>query len=486
MIEIQAKIHDRFSVEFKVGFVTRRKLRLNNFVMNTWIFVPNGLDINALTYSKGQFYKDVKSNVRLITPVFPLGDIVDGSAIPLHHLQEAFDRLAGDQTRTALAEYEYHIKMFTAILKSALRDEIQRIIGAASEGDIECMCTQLASNLESIASRYRDLRRIIDVPTVAPGVQDYFQFGDEFMSNIMELYLFKLIRWLQQRPVKHGQVADRLAGLVRSETEYKRRMGYVVVEKESPTANRDIVFRQGVLKKYVESELFLNAKRRKDGVLVEQVYYSLAAGMSMIFATVVAFSVQQTYGNFTMPLFVALVVSYMLKDRIKELMRYYFAHRLKKKYFDNKTTVSIQGKEIGWIKEGVDFITDDKTPREVMEIRSRSTLLEAENRVSDEKIILYRKVVQLDREKLEQGNQYAISGINDIVRLHLTHFTQKMDNPEIPLYLLDAESNAVLIDGQKVYYINLVMQFQFEDSVNYKRYRLVVSRDGIREIEEMK
>ncbi len=486
MIEIQAKIHDKFSVEFKVGFVTRRKLKLNNFVMNTWIFVPNSLDINPMTYTKSQFYRDVKSNVRLITPVFLLRDIVTGNATPLHHIEGAFNRLASSPTRTAMAEYEYHIKMFTAIFKSAMRDEILHITGTTREDDIQYLCGQLIENVSNITTRYRELRHIINVPTVTADVQNYFQFGDEFLSNILELHLFKLTRWLQQEPSSREAIIARLAEVIRHEIDYKRHMGYVVVEKESPTSNRDIVFRQGVLKKYVESDLFLNARRKKDGVLVEQLYYSLAAGISMIFATVVAFASQAKYGAVTTQLFVALVVSYMLKDRIKELTRYYFAHRLKEKYFDNKTTVSIQENEVGWIKEGFDFITDEKTPREVMDIRSRSSLLEAENRVSDEKIILYRKVVQLDREKLEEGNQYTISGINDIMRLHLTSFTQKMDNPEIPLYMLDEQGKVVIIEGQKVYYINMVMQFQFEDQINYKRYRLVVSRDGIRQIEELK
>ena len=69
MIEIQAKIHDKFSIEFKVGFITRKRLAISDFVMNTWIFVPHSLDINPMTYDKTRFYRDIKSNVRLITPV---------------------------------------------------------------------------------------------------------------------------------------------------------------------------------------------------------------------------------------------------------------------------------------------------------------------------------------------------------------------------------------------------------------------------------
>ncbi len=485
MIEIQAKIHDKFSVEFKVGFVTRRKVKENDFVMNTWIFVPNSLDINPVTYSKSQFYRDVKSNVRLITPVFLLRDIAGGNAIPLQHLEDAFNRLASSPTRTAMAEYEYHIKMFTAIFKSSLRDELLHVVSTTRPDDLEYLCNALIGNLETITERYRDLWRIINVPTVTPEVQNYFRFGDEFISNIIEQHLFRLIRHLQKDPGgKHAEVIGRLSQMIRREVEYKRGMGYLVVEKESPTGNRDLIFRFGILKKYAESDLFLNSRRKKDGMMVEQFYYSVAAGMSMVFATLVAFFAQQRYANYSWTLFFALVVSYMFKDRIKELMRYYFAHRLKQKYFDNKTTVSIHDEEIGWIKEGVDFITDDKAPREVMEIRSRSPLLEAENRVNDEKILLYRKVVQIDREKLEAGNQYSITGINDIMRLHLTSFTHKMDNPEAPLHSLDEGGNIVMVDGIKVYYINLVMQFKYEEQTNYKRYRLVVSRDGIREIEE--
>ena len=45
MIDIKTKIHDRYSIEFKVGFVTRRKTKKNDFTVGMWIFVPESLDI---------------------------------------------------------------------------------------------------------------------------------------------------------------------------------------------------------------------------------------------------------------------------------------------------------------------------------------------------------------------------------------------------------------------------------------------------------
>ena len=487
MIEITAKIHDKFSIEFKVGFVVRRKLKVNSFAINTWIFIPNSLDINPLTYSKNQFYRDVKSNIRLITPIFLLREIASGSAIPLHNLERVFQETASEPTRTSVREYEYQIKMFSAIFKSAVRNEVIHLLNNTIEEDMDYLVSSYLESITDIITKYRNLRRIINVPTISPEVLDYYFFGDEFISNTVDQSICRLISYLQYKnKEKYKTSIQKLSVLWHKEIIYKREKGYVIVQKESPTSNREFVYRRGVLKKYVESDLFLQARKKKDGILVEQIYYSIAAGLSMIFATAVAFSVQMKYGNFTMPLFVALVVSYMLKDRIKELMRYYFAHQLGSRYFDHKTTICIKDSPIGWSKEAMDFITDRKVPREVMDIRSRSSLLEAENRTMDEKIILYRKLVHIDREEMSENSDYPIAGINDIMRLHLTRFMQKMDNPDESLYLLNEDDSASIIQGEKVYYLNIVMQLQFDDQIDYKRFRIIFTQAGITGLEELK
>lgn len=70
-----------------------------------------------------------------------------------------------------------------------------------------------------------------------------------------------------------------------------------------------------------------------------------------------------------MPLFVALVVSYMLKDRIKEFTRYYLANKMSTRYFDHKIRISVHEKEVGWAKESMDFIHYKKLPADVVECR---------------------------------------------------------------------------------------------------------------------
>jgi hypothetical protein len=375
--------------------------------------------------------------------------------------------------------------MFVSIVKSALREEIQHILANTADNDFNYLIGELTGNIRSIAGNYRNLRRIINVPTVSRELMNYFHFGDEFLSNLIEQHAFKLIDGLTASNQLSDPVKENLLNLINAEVAYKREKGFPVVEKNSKDRNRELVFRLSLLKKYAENELFLNTSQRRDGIWIEQVYLSIAAGLSMIFATAVAFSFQQKYGNFTMPFFVALVVSYMLKDRIKEVTRYYFAHKLGRRFFDHRTDISLSEHKIGWSKESMVFTPEYKIPQEVLKIRDRSAILEAENRNNREQIILYRKLVRLNRASLNDCSQYPTSGMNDIIRFNVSNFIQKMDNPMVPLYVPGDSGNIEVIKGEKMYYINLIMQFRSEEQSEYKRYRIVLNRKGIREIEKL-
>jgi hypothetical protein len=297
------------------------------------------------------------------------------------------------------------------------------------------------------------------------------------------MYVHKLNGFASDTQVRDDVLDTILQKLIINLGKYKKERGYSVLEAGNEVHNANLLYRWNVLKKYVESDLFLSVDKRKSGVIAEQVYYSIAAGLSMIFATAVTFTFQQKYGNFTMPLFVALVVSYMLKDRIKELMRYYFAHRLGNKYYDNKAEVKVYERKVGLFKEGVDFISESKAPKEVMDIRGRSSLVEAENRIFEEKILLYRKRVMLDNVQLAEGSTYTVKGINEILRFHMHRFIQKMDNPEVPVDTLDADGNVATVRVQKIYYINIVMQLVEGTQTSYRRFRIVMTRNGILSVE---
>ena len=97
MISVNTKIHDKFSLECKIAYKARRKVKANNYQLNTWIFIPNSLDINASTYNREDFYKDIRTNIRLITPVFLMREIASEEAVPLHNLETFIKFLENEQ-----------------------------------------------------------------------------------------------------------------------------------------------------------------------------------------------------------------------------------------------------------------------------------------------------------------------------------------------------------------------------------------------------
>ena len=484
MIEEVVKIHDKFSLEIKLGFIARKKQLVSDFLMNIWIFIPNSLDINRSTYSKSDFYRDLKSNIRLITPVFLLQDIVNGENSPFIQFENSIRKLASNPSRSNSEIYEFQIKMFLSILKSALREHVEHIQKNKIAEDNTHLVNEYIEHTKKIVETYRNLRKHINVPTISKERLDYYLFGDEFMSNLIEHHTFKLVSGIEKNGSNEFLVTKLLL-LISQEIEYKKSKGYPIVEKDNPQKNRDLVFKLGLLKKYAESELFLTAKKKKDGIMVEQLYLSIAAGLSMIFATIVAFSFQQKYGNYTIPLFFALVISYMLKDRIKELGRYYFAHKLSHYYFDYKIKITLNKLLIGWSKEAMDFVETSKVPKEVMKLLNRSPIEEVNNRISNEQIILFKKFIRLRRSNLDKSIQYSTQGMNEIVRINLSNFTQKMDDPKVPLYALDDRDVFKVLEGEKVYSIDFIMQMHNRNQTEFHRYRVLLNRDGIKEVERL-
>ena len=460
MIEVDARIHDRYSLEFKMGFVAGSQPEERDFKVGMWIFVPSVLDITPASFTPSEFYRCVKSNIRLMTPQFRLCDIVGGKAAPLGNVISASD-----------SDYEYQLKLFCAIVKSSLRAQV-KVILAASENGRKALCEALVADIRAIFGAVDGLR----ASETGRNHTDCHDYCNEFLMNIVAQGCIKIYL--------AGRNSD-IAALLHEVDGRREAGGFPKICAGSEDGNAAFLHRRGVLKKYVESLLYLRVPKKRDGVFAEQAYFSLAAGLAMIFATVVAWAFQRHFGNLTWPLFIALIISYMLKDRIKELMRFWFAHRLSDRYYDNRARMSIHGTDIGVLKEAFDFIPQNRVPSDVDALRNSSHLFTAENHFSDENVLLYRKKVHLDRERMDKVSTYSFSGVNDIIRLQVRPFLRKMDDPGQTFYLLDGQDELQAVACSKVYHINIVLQYRYADVTESKRFRLTLDRDGINNLEEI-
>ena len=102
---------------------------------------------------------------------------------------------------------------------------------------------------------------------------------------------------------------------------------------------------------------------------------------------------------------------------------------------------------------------------------------------NDEKVILFRKKVQVWPGEMAKVTPFPLKGINDIMRYNITEYVRKMDNPSIPLYGACDNDNFKPVEGKKIYRLTFVMQCVFEGKTEYKRFVVYCDRNGIIKVE---
>ena len=124
-------------------------------------------------------------------------------------------------------------------------------------------------------------------------------------------------------------------------------------------------------------------------------------------------------------------------------------------------------------------------PADILDIRGKSLVLEAQNVRGWEKVVLYRKLMKLDRPSLDGiFTHYTITGVNDIIRFNVSNFIHNMDNPEIPFRMLTGDSFEEL-SGQKVYYLTFVIDLKYDGERQLTMYRVTFNRSGILKIDSL-
>jgi hypothetical protein len=281
---------------------------------------------------------------------------------------------------------------------------------------------------------------------------------------------------------------QKLSDLVKAETEHRKSRGYPSVLKEGDD-NEAYTFRASVLKKYASSVLYLSTATRREGVELEHFFFAIAAGLSMVFATVVAFYFQERYGNFTFPFFMALVVGYMFKDRMKEVGRHLFSQYLQHNLYDRRTIIRTQdGKyKLGVLREKVSFVREKEIPESILRARNRDQITELDNEGQGETVICYAKDIVLFTPAFKEVfvDVPEITGINDIIRYDIRAYLKKMAEPvQIRNYLAGGQLKALAC--HKVYHLNLISRYsaiQPEKGKLYKHLRLILNREGIKRVE---
>ncbi|MGB5582664.1 MAG: hypothetical protein WBO93_03535, partial [Gammaproteobacteria bacterium] len=478
------RVRDRHQFEIKLHYPIIRNSKVAAYDLECYIFVPQALGMNRSNYSKARFYDDLQTHIRFKTPSVPLTAIAGRKDGPLAKLLASADPLQECDNNAELEDFEYQLKLFCCILQSSLRDFIVYIGETSNPDDSERLVQQYLHATTAIIDAYRTLRSKISLPAVPGRAGAIYAFGDEYISLLVERNCYNLLRHLRKTNTMGPRANQReIMDLIAQEVRYRKCQQYPSIPTDK-NDNEQLIFRRNVLKKYMHNVLFLDTRTRDEGKVIEHGLFGVAAGVSMLFATMVLFLSQSIYGPLTLQVFLALVVGYMFKDRIKEMLRLYFSRKVSSVLFDHRTRIySSPHQPIGHCRESFDFVDEAKVPEHIMKIRNRDHMTEIDSNWESENVLRYRKRIKLSSRAISAAyRDIDTNGINDIMRFNVAEFTRRMGNPRKELFVMD-EDDFRRVKAERVYHLNMILRYGGDGRVRYKHFRIILNRRKIKRIE---
>src|SRR5262245_23603199 len=114
--------HDRHQIEFRSTFSLAKSGEKRTHEVDTWIFIPHSVGLNALNYSRDEFYADTTALMRLDAPAQPLGPLMDDWSIatPLRQMVDALKLLEGGERVPSSLGLAAHAKLFAFVQTQAV------------------------------------------------------------------------------------------------------------------------------------------------------------------------------------------------------------------------------------------------------------------------------------------------------------------------------------------------------------------------------
>ncbi len=506
LFDTKVEVHDRKQFELKLEYQPSGTDPKSEYLVETLLFIPRSLNIDAETWSRDQFYADLHNYVRLKTPVLSFEEILTGSHSPLVQLEQRLPLgLLGP-----VGEVVYDAKMLACVTRGALRRfsrgmkkecahllrgaETEKCAPPESPEHLMALARKSINATQEILRRFRSTcAQLAEKYELGPKAEAALRLVDEYLSLAVEQFFRRTVVQMESMP-RSGVYVDlrrELMDVVIADESYRRvkKLPSVLAAEGD---NEEYSHRVGFLKKFCMNILFLKVQRSSKRKAWEEVLFAIAAGGAMAFALGVGLFAQSRYPQASFNFFMLAVVGYMFKDRLKEALRRIISSYMGKFLYERTTVIvdPVTHDDVGVCREKVDYGDAVEVPREVARLRAADDLVTVAQGELSEMVIRYRKRIALDSEMLPRIADGLVSGVTDIIRLNVDRLLHDMDDPEYALDYVDLEDFSVgKLQMAKSYRVDVAFRFAVDDGRHQRTtvriVRLVLDRNGIKRMTDL-
>ncbi|UYP48684.1 hypothetical protein NEF87_004969 [Candidatus Lokiarchaeum ossiferum] len=487
--------HDLYNFEAKMDYQLQN-IPVNRYELGLYFFIPRSLQINPTNYSRETFYTDLNNYMRFKTPQIALSGLMNekNERSPFTKINAHLENITnGSKNPHNYKKIVDELKVLGCVVNVCIRDQIQYFIENPEslhneEEDYHHLMAFL-DQIELLQEKMKKYAQEFILVQIPGNLQEAFRFSDIYISSQIEKHILTAIKKFQSQP-RFDETCKPLALRLVSNEKKHRELIDNSLEISKDSSNEKYSYWNGILKKFIQSILYLDIRPRDKKSKALSALYSFAAGIAMFFSILLGFLIVDHYEQKPYAYISALIIVYILKDKLKDSIRNASTRIIAKVFPDRRFEVhdGFTDNKIGTTKETVRFLEWGQIPAEIVNIREATNKTTLERTGKPEIILRYVKNVMLKTKSIQEYHSRH-GDINDIIRFNIRHFLQYADDSVQNENIWDEDSQKIIsVPCSKVYHINVIFKIRSftksdkEGAVYYKKVRVILDQNGIKRI----
>lgn len=476
----QVALNDPRVFEVLLKFPVKPGQGVVDYRIEAWFFLPQALGIGPQTYTRQRFYRDLHSQLRVDSDAD--GSHPEGAMALMVEVGKQLRKAKAAGSEPAVRQVTWKLRLAAAMVRKVLAEQADAACAAldsnASSEEAQARIRELLEAAKTMVGRMRALQQ----DTVWPGspsfLRDSAAWVDEYLSLCLEYDCIRVLHAMGDPPGAPSLARARgwLLEVCAAELSWREGQAYPCARSN----DEHLVYRTGVLDTFVNEALTLKTPRNEDGKTVVELGSAVAAGLAMVMALSLAAVSERAYGVNTTPFAMAVVVGYMLKDRVKDWLKRFFASRLSRYFADYKgAMVAQQGQQVGSFRETFTFSAS--VPPEIFQRRHADSPAEVEVASKPETVLRYEKAYRMDSSSASQVYGPTAS-VTNVVKFNVSELLQGMQPAQRARRVL-REGKVVREQLARRYHVNVILLAESAGHRTLGRVRVVMDRDGISRVE---
>lgn len=486
------RIHSRNHLEIKTNIPVTEPGK-EKYYLQLYIFSPAQLNINKKKYvQESSYLDDITVHTRFSSPNISLDNLTDPECrlSPLRRIKEILANEAMLEQEDAW-KIIYEIQTLMNNYRTDLRNSTVILAREAKKNSAKTICRkkldETLSAMQNILSIYRNLYTSFLDARISDELRTAFAWGDETLSIITSDTLVKFFKIAEKIKIDEAILKD-ITEFSDLEEAYKKEHDYTShLNQDIKNIGETIIYRRGMLKKWSQSALYMNSEESKTPRRIGHIVAGFAAAAAMTFATLAAIFAQRFFLENTVPWAVLIILAYVFKDRIKEVLREILGKLLPRLIADHITRFRdpATSKNVGNAKEHYKILSSRDISTRIQSLRYEKPN-PFRKIMPEENVLLYSRYIKINSKELKK-NHSRLASITEIIRFRIDKWLQEMDDPEEILYRLK-DGKPVKVKGEKVYHLHLIIDLKTQkDRIpdQIVHYKLILNKKGLLRIQTL-